>query len=103
MQPAEQPHPVEDKATRAERKAREAAEARRDHDAEVRRVDANTERLRALRLARDASEAAVGKTAKAGKTAKTGKTAKAGETRVRPKAKTAKSIPVAKLNASNDI
>lgn len=63
--------PRPDRAAREAMKqdrARSAAQAMKDYEAERRAVVANTERLRALRLAKEASEA----TAKPAKSAKKG-------------------------------
>lgn len=49
---------AEDRAERAERMARDGAQAMADHKAQIRAVDDRTQRLRALRLARDAELAA---------------------------------------------
>ncbi len=48
---------AEARAARAERMAREGAQAMADHKAAVRAVDERTNRLRALRLAKEAQEA----------------------------------------------
>ena len=86
---------AEAKYAKAQVRAREAAQAMNEVEAEAKRVDDNTARLKVLRLAkeaRDAEEAAVVAEAKAA--AKAAKKPR--------KAKAAKSIPVEKLNASND-
>ncbi len=101
---------AEARFAKAQVRAREAAQAMNEVEAEAKRVDDNTARLKLLRLAKeakDAEEAAVVKEAKAvekeakaaAKEAKA--TAKAAK-KPGAKAKTAKSIPAGKLNASND-
>ena len=49
---------AEDRAERAERMARDGAQAMADHKAAIKAVDERTARLRALRLAKEAEEAA---------------------------------------------
>ena len=49
---------AEERAERAERMAREGAQAMADHKAAIRAVDERTVKLRALRLAKEAEEAA---------------------------------------------
>ncbi|GEP11740.1 hypothetical protein [Methylobacterium gnaphalii] len=49
---------TEDRAERAERLARDGAQAMADHVAQIKAVDERTVRLRALRLAKEAEEAA---------------------------------------------
>jgi hypothetical protein len=49
---------TEDRAERAERLARDGAQAMADHLAQIKAVDDRTVRLRALRLAKEAEEAA---------------------------------------------
>ncbi len=53
---------AEERAERAERMAREGAQAMADHHAAIRSVDERTVRLRALRLAKEAEEVAARKT-----------------------------------------
>lgn len=74
---------------KAQKRAQEATKAQSDADAEAKRVNDNTARLKALRLAKEASDAAE---------------ALANPPPVKGKRKkpAAKSIRVAKLNASND-
>lgn len=85
---------AEAKFARTQKRATEAARAVSDAQAEAKRIDDNTARLRALRLARDAREAADRAAGVVPATAKP-KVAKAA-----PKA--AKAIPVKRLNARND-
>ena len=73
---------------KAQKRAVDAAKAMNEAEVETRRVDANTARLRALRLAREAADSAAAAAAPPVKKKKA-------------KAK-AKSIPVEALNASND-
>jgi hypothetical protein len=80
---------AEARYAKAQKRAQEATKAQSDADAEAKRVNDNTARLRALRLAKEASDAAE---ARANPQAK-GR---------RKKAAGAKSIRVEKLNASND-
>ncbi|WP_187272393.1 MULTISPECIES: hypothetical protein [Methylobacterium] len=49
---------AEDRAERAERMARDGAQAMADHKAQIRAVDDRTQRLRAMRLAKEAEVAA---------------------------------------------
>ena len=73
---------------RAQKRQQEAQKAQSDFEVENRRVEANTVRLRALRLAKEAADKA---------------TAAAAPPVVKAKRKSrAKAIPVDKLNASND-
>ncbi|GLS43085.1 hypothetical protein [Methylobacterium brachythecii] len=51
--------PTEDRAERAQRLARDGAQAMADHVAQIKAVDERTVRLRALRLAKEAEEAAL--------------------------------------------
>lgn len=76
---------AEVKIAKAAARASDAAAAWRDAEDEARRVEANTARLRALRLARDAAAAKEG-----------------AKTKKKKSKAAAKSIPVDKLNASND-
>ncbi|KAB1076092.1 hypothetical protein [Methylobacterium planeticum] len=48
---------AEERAERAERMAKEGAEAMAEHHAQAKAVDERTARLRALRLAKEAAEA----------------------------------------------
>ena len=82
---------AEAKFARTQKRATEAARAMSDAQAETKRVDENTLRLKALRLAREAKEAK-----EAAERAAVVPAAKA-----KPRAK-AKVIAVKKLNASND-
>ncbi len=61
---------AEERAERAERMAREGAQAMADHQAAIRSVDERTVRLRALRLAKEAEEAAARKAKPAAPTRK---------------------------------
>ena len=74
---------------KAQKRAQEATKAQSDADAEAKRVNDNTARLKALRLAKEASDAAA---ALANPPAAKGRKKKAA----------AKSVRVEKLNASND-
>lgn len=49
---------AEERAERAERMARDGAQAMADHQAAIRAMDERTVRLRALRLAKEAEQAA---------------------------------------------
>ena len=75
---------------KAQKRVQEAAKAQTEVQAEAKRVDANTARLRALRLAKEAADLA------------TAAAAPPAPVKKKAKAKTAKSIPVEALNASND-
>lgn len=82
---------AEARYAKAQKRVQEAAKAQTDAQSEARRVDANTLRLRALRLAKEASDRAAVEAAPAVVPKK------------RAKAKAVpKSIPVEKLNAAND-
>jgi hypothetical protein len=76
----------EARATRALQRSEDAAKANRELEIENQRVADNTARLRALRLAKEAADAKAAALAPK-KSKKSGR---------------AKSIPVEKLNASND-
>ena len=83
---------AEARYARAQKRQQEATKAQSDFQVEAKRVDANTARLRGLRLAKEAADAA---------------TAAAAPPVVKGKRKTrakvgAKAMPVEKLNASND-
>jgi hypothetical protein len=81
---------AENRYARAQKRAQEAVKATTDAEVEAKRVDANTARLKALRLARDeADRAAAAAAPPAAKKAK-------------KKPVAAKAIPVTKLNARND-
>jgi hypothetical protein len=80
---------AEERYARAQKRAQEAAKATTEAEVEAKRVNANTARLKALRLARDEADAATA--AAAPPAAKKGK-----------KKTAAKAIPVGKLNARND-
>ena len=75
---------------KAQKRVQEAAKAQTEVQAEAKRVDANTLRLRALRHAKEAADLAAAAAAPAAPAKK------------KAKAKPAKSIPVEALNASND-
>ena len=77
---------------RSQKRAQDAVSAMSEAQSEARRVDANTVRLRALRLAKEAADAATAPAPKAKKPKAAKKKAKASP----------KSIPVDDLNASND-
>jgi hypothetical protein len=79
---------AEARYAKAQKRAQEASKAQSDADAEAKRVNDNTARLRALRLAKEASDAAAARANP--------------PTRAKRKAAGAKSIRVEKLNASND-
>jgi hypothetical protein len=83
---------AEARFARAQKRAQDAVSAMSEAQSEAKRVDANTARLKALRMARDAAEAAAAKAAPPKK-----KSAAKKKT-----AKTPKAIPVEELNASND-
>ncbi len=83
---------AETRFARAQKRAVDANKAQSEAEAESRRVDANTARLRALRLAKEAADAEAAAKAPPKPPAKP---------KARKKA-AAKSIPVSKLNASND-
>lgn len=110
---------AEARFAKTQARQREAAKAMSDAEAEAKRVDDNTARLKALRMARDAKLAeeavVVAETkaaaveakaaAKAEKVAaKAAKSAKKAAPKLAPKAKAkmAKAIPVDKLTAAND-
>jgi hypothetical protein len=101
---------AEAKFARTQKRATDAARAVSDAAAEAKRIDENTARLRALRLARDAREAAARAVAAAAAAAKPAPAPK-GKGKLKPAAKGAgtpaaavkgKAIPVKKLNARND-
>ena len=75
---------------KAQKRVQEAAKAQTEAQAEARRVDANTVRLRALRLAKEATDRAAAEAAPPTPAKKKGGVKKA------------KSIPVESLNAAND-
>jgi hypothetical protein len=81
------PEAAETRQAKAQVKAREAAQVMSEVQAEARRVENNTARLRALRLARDAQVAAE---------------AAANPPKAKKSAASKKTIPVDKLNARND-
>ncbi len=74
---------------KAQKRVQEAAKAQTEVQAEARRVNDNTARLRELRLAKEASDAAA--LAAAPPAAKK-----------KPKSRAKAAIPLEKLNASND-
>ena len=87
---------AEAKFARTQKRATDAARAMNDAAAESKRIDENTLRLRALRLAKEAKDAAEKAAAPAVK-------AKPAKAAAKPAAaKPAKAIPVKKLNARND-
>jgi hypothetical protein len=84
---------AESRFARTQKRAEDASQAMKDAQAEVRRVEDNTQRLKALRLAKEAADRAE---AAANPPPAKGKR--------KPKAKaTAKSIPVEDLNAEDDV
>jgi hypothetical protein len=84
---------AESRFARTQKRAEDASQAMKDAQAEGRRVEDNTARLKALRLAKEAADRAE---AAANPPAAKGKR--------KPKAKaTAKSIPVEDLNAEDDV
>ena len=89
---------AEAKFARTQKRATEAARAVSDAQAEAKRIDDNTARLRALRLAREAKEAA---DLAAGVVPMKAK-AKAKPKAVKAAPKVAKAIPVKRLSARND-
>ena len=117
---------AEARFAKAQKRASEAAKAMSEAEAEARRIDANTARLRALRLARDAAQSraagavpskrknvrgkksssasAAANTAemKARRLAGNAADAILGKAPRRPRKRASKSIPVEDLNASND-
>jgi hypothetical protein len=117
---------AEARFAKAQKRSIDAAKAMSEAEAEARRVDANTQRLRALRLARDAAEeSAAAKSPPSQKNARAKKSSNkktaantaemearrlagnaadaiVGKKRRRTKTRRAKSIPVEHLNASND-
>ena len=80
---------AEARYAKAQKRVQEAAKAQTEAQSEAKRVDANTVRLRALRLAKEAADLAAAAAAPP-------------PARKKAKAKTAKSIPVEALNAAND-
>jgi hypothetical protein len=83
---------AESRFARTQKRADDASQAMKDAQAEVKRVEDNTQRLRALRLAKEAADRAA---------------AAANPPPAKSKAKaksraTAKSIPVEDLNAEDD-
>ena len=99
---------AEAKFARTQKRATDAARAMSDAQAEAKRIEENTARLRGLRMARDARDAAEAAAAPppAKAKAKPKAPAKVAATPKVPSAataaKAAKSIPVKKLNARND-
>jgi hypothetical protein len=85
---------AEAKFARAQKRSIDAQRALSDAAAEAKRIEENTARLRALRLARDAKEAAEPAAGPAAPPT--------ARSRRKPAAKPGKSIPVRKLNARND-
>jgi hypothetical protein len=81
---------AEARYAKAQKRVQEAAKAQTEAQAEAKRVDANTIRLRALRLAKEAADIAAAAAAPPVPAKK------------KARAKTAKSIPVEALNAAND-
>jgi hypothetical protein len=88
---------AEEKTARMEKRATDAARAMNEAQAEARRIDENTLRLRALRLAKEEKERAAAERA-ASRPPPPPKAKPA----AKAKAKAGKSIPVRKLNAQND-
>ncbi|HZP18765.1 MAG TPA: hypothetical protein VFB16_01030 [Bauldia sp.] len=90
---------AETRFRKAQDRAREAATAMNEVVAEARRLDANTARLKALRLAKEAKDAVEAAAEKAAKAA-----AKAAPRVRKPRAapKPKASLQVEELNASND-
>jgi hypothetical protein len=83
---------AESRFARTQKRAEDASQAMKDAQAELRRVEDNTQRLRALRLAKEAADRAEAAANPPSKTKR------------KPKAKaTAKSIPVEDLNAEDDV
>ncbi|HVY19389.1 MAG TPA: hypothetical protein VHA70_04820 [Bauldia sp.] len=78
----------EARVTRALQRSQDAASANRELAAENQRIADNTARLRGLRLAKEAADAKA--------------LAEAPKKKAKKPARNAKSIPVDKLNASND-
>ncbi len=80
---------AEARYAKAQKRAEEAVKVMNEVEAEARRVSDNTSRLKALRLAREASDRAAAAAAPPGKPKK----------KAKPRAK---AIPVEDLNAAND-
>jgi len=90
----EQDNVAQDRAAKAQKahdRAVDGAKAMAEYEADRSAVEANTTRLRALRLEKERVDAKAA--AKAAKTAKTAKTAKASKTAPKPKARTRASSP----------
>ncbi len=81
---------AEERYARAQKRAKEAAKATTDAEVEAKRVDANTARLKALRLAREEADRA------------TAAAAPPVVKKAKKKPAAAKAIPVGKLSARND-
>ena len=95
---------AEAKFARTQKRATDAARAMSDAQAESKRIDDNTARLRALRLAKEAKDAAEAAAAPAKGKAKPKATTAKAPPKAAPKAppKVARAIPAKKLNARND-
>ncbi len=84
---------AESRFARTQKRAEDASQAMKDAQAEGRRVEDNTARLKALRLAKEAADLA-----------EAAANPPAAKAKRKPKAKVAaKSIPVEELNAEDDI
>jgi hypothetical protein len=84
---------AESRFARTQKRAEDASQAMKEAQAEARRVDDNTARLKALRLAKEAADEA-----------EAAANPPPAKTRGKPKAKAAaRSIPVEDLNAEDDI
>ena len=84
---------AESRFARTQKRAEDASQAMKDAQAEGRRVEDNTARLKALRLAKEAADRA-----------EAAANPPAAKAKRKPKAKVAaKSIPVEELNAEDDI
>jgi hypothetical protein len=87
---------AESRFARTQKRADDASQAMKDAQAEVKRVEDNTQRLRALRLAKEAAD-------RAEAAANPPPARSKAKAKPKPKVKAAKSIPVEDLNAEDDV
>lgn len=93
---------AEARYARAQKRAQDATKAMSEAQVEARRVEANTVRLKALRMAKEAADLAAKPAEKPAKTKAAKKAKPAAAAKAKPAAKMDEGIPVEELTAEND-